>query len=316
MAQSPDTDEFFSDVTISGFPPGSTVYVDGVAQTLVSGTLTLSPLANESEQDFSARISQSGYVQVQLEQDSSTDFDLNTTVTVKEIDHEYVDASNPGQGIAEKTINGMVHVQVNPIVEPENTTGSLDAQTRLLVTESTGVVTDIVKSDGQGNIDFTINTSTGGGESGANIIKYQEFDASSDEVVTQFVVQFHNVDPEILNQLVIVGALNEGGGRWTVIDEENFSIKAPSGLDLTPNDDSDDGDNGGLSQIGLTIYAEVNDLGEDAVEKDATVVRETDVTLEFPTVLTPQTSVAAEIQVADDVQIEASEDNAIDLALN
>ncbi|MFH4601664.1 retention module-containing protein [Vibrio diabolicus] len=312
LAQSPDTDEFFSDVTISGFPPGSTVYVDGVAQTLVSGTLTLSPLANESEQDFSARISQSGYVQVQLEQDSSTDFDLNTTVTVKEIDHEYVDASNPGQGIAEKTINGMVHVQVNPIVEPENTTGSLDAQTRLLVTESTGVVTDIVKSDGQGNIDFTINTSTGG-ESGANIIKYQEFEASSDEVVTQLVVQFHNVDPEILNQLVIVGALNEGGGRWTVIDEENFSIKAPSGLDLTPNDDSDDGDNGGLSQIGLTIYAEVNDLGEDAVEKDATVVRETDVTLEFPTVLTPQTSVAAEIQVADDVQIEASEDNAIDL---
>ncbi|HHF3167226.1 TPA: retention module-containing protein [Vibrio diabolicus] len=312
LAQSPDTDEFFSDVTISGFPPGSTVYVDGVAQTLVSGTLTLSPLANESEQDFSARISQSGYVQVQLEQDSSIDFDLNTTVTVKEIDHEYVDASNPGQGIAEKTINGMVHVQVNPIVEPENTTGSLDAQTRLLVTESTGVVTDIVKSDGQGNIDFTINTSTGG-ESGANIIKYQEFDASSDEVVTQLVVQFHNVDPEILNQLVIVGALNEGGGRWTVIDEENFSIKAPSGLDLTPNDDSDDGDNGGLSQIGLTIYAEVNDLGEDAVEKDATVVRETDVTLEFPTVLTPQTSVAAEIQVADDVQIEASEDNAIDL---
>ncbi|HHX8271800.1 TPA: retention module-containing protein [Vibrio diabolicus] len=312
LAQSPDTDEFFSDVTISGFPPGSTVYVDGVAQTLVSGTLTLSPLANESEQDFSARISQSGYIQVQLEQDSSTDFDLNTTVTVKEIDHEYVDASNPGQGIAEKTINGMVHVQVNPIVEPENTTGSLDAQTRLLVTESTGVVTDIVKSDGQGNIDFTINTSTGG-ESGANIIKYQEFDASSDEVVTQLVVQFHNVDPEILNQLVIVGALNEGGGRWTVIDEENFSIKALSGLDLTPNDDSDDGDNGGLSQIGLTIYAEVNDLGEDAVEKDATVVRETDVTLEFPTVLTPQTSVAAEIQVADDVQIEASEDNAIDL---
>ncbi|MDF4787305.1 hypothetical protein P3537_26425, partial [Vibrio parahaemolyticus] len=82
LVQSPDTDEFFSDVTISGFPPGSTVYVDGVAQTLVSGTLTLSPQAGESEQDFSAKISQSGYVQVQLEQDSSTDFDLTTTVTV------------------------------------------------------------------------------------------------------------------------------------------------------------------------------------------------------------------------------------------
>ncbi|MGI3104160.1 retention module-containing protein [Vibrio alginolyticus] len=313
LVQSPDTDEFFSDVTISGFPPGSTVYVDGVAQTLVSGTLTLSPQAGESEQDFSARISQSGYVQVQLAQDSSTDFDLTTTVTVKEIDHEYVDASNPGEGIAEKTINGTVNVQVNPIVEPEDKTGAIDDQTRLLVTESGGGATDIVKSDDQGNIDFTINTSLGG-ESGAHIIKYQEFDASSDEVVTQLVVQFHNVDPEILNQLVIVGALNEGGGRWTVTNEDNFSIKAPSGLDLTPNDDSDDGDNGGLSQIGLTIYAEVNDLGEDlGNEKDATVMRQTDVTLEFPTVLTPQMSVAAEIQVADDVQIQALEDNSINL---
>ncbi|MGF1809129.1 retention module-containing protein [Vibrio alginolyticus] len=313
LVQSPDTDEFFSDVTISGFPPGSTVYVDGVAQTLVSGTLTLSPQAGESEQDFSAKISQSGYVQVQLEQDSSTDFDLTTTVTVKEIDHEYVDASNPGEGIAEKTINGTVNVQVNPIVEPEDKTGAIDDQTRLLVTESGGGATDIVKSDDQGNIDFTINTSMGG-ESGAHIIKYQEFDASSDEVVTQLVVQFHNVDPEILNQLVIVGALNEGGGRWTVTNEDNFSIKAPSGLDLTPNDDSDDGDNGGLSQIGLTIYAEVNDLGEDlGNEKDATVMRQTDVTLEFPTVLTPQMSVAAEIQVADDVQIQALEDNSINL---
>ncbi|MDF5463083.1 hypothetical protein P3710_29325, partial [Vibrio parahaemolyticus] len=138
LVQSPDTDEFFSDVTISGFPPGSTVYVDGVAQALVSGTLTLSPQAGESEQDFSAKISQSGYVQVQLEQDSSTDFDLTTTVTVKEIDHEYVDASNPGEGIAEKTINGTVNVQVNPIVEPEDNTGAIDDQTRLLVTESGG----------------------------------------------------------------------------------------------------------------------------------------------------------------------------------
>ncbi|MDF4801525.1 tandem-95 repeat protein, partial [Vibrio parahaemolyticus] len=70
-SQSPDADEFFSEVTISGFPPSCTVFVDGVAQTLVAGTLTLTPQANESEQDFSARVTQSGYVQVELEQDSS-----------------------------------------------------------------------------------------------------------------------------------------------------------------------------------------------------------------------------------------------------
>ncbi|EJG0688462.1 retention module-containing protein [Vibrio parahaemolyticus] len=311
-SQSPDADEFFSEVTISGFPPSCTVYVDGVAQTLVAGTLTLTPQANESEQDFSARVTQSGYVQVELEQDSSTDFDLSTTLTVKEIDHEYVDAANPGQGIAEAVITGSVHVQVNPVVEPEDTSGAIGDQTRLLVTESNGTAIDVVKSDAQGAIDFTINTSAGG-QAGANIIKYQEFDASSDEVVTELVVQLHTTDPAILNQLVIIGALNEGDGRWTIIDEENFCIKAPSGLDLTPNDDTDNGDNGGLSQIGLTIYARVNDLGEDSVEKDATEIRQTDVMLEFPTVLTPQTSVAAEIDVTDDVQIEGSEDNFVDL---
>ncbi|EPZ2379491.1 retention module-containing protein [Vibrio parahaemolyticus] len=311
-SQSPDADEFFSEVTISGFPPSCTVFVDGVAQTLVAGTLTLTPQTNESEQDFSARVTQSGYVQVELEQDSSTDFDLSTTLTVKEIDHEYVDAANPGQGIAEAVITGSVHVQVNPVVEPEDTSGAIGDQTRLLVTESNGTAIDVVKSDAQGAIDFTINTSAGG-QAGANIIKYQEFDASSDEVVTELVVQLHTTDPAILNQLVIIGALNEGDGRWTIIDEENFCIKAPSGLDLTPNDDTDNGDNGGLSQIGLTIYARVNDLGEDSVEKDATEIRQTDVMLEFPTVLTPQTSVAAEIDVTDDVQIEGSEDNFVDL---
>ncbi|TPA30081.1 tandem-95 repeat protein [Vibrio parahaemolyticus] len=311
-SQSPDADEFFSEVTISGFPPSCTVFVDGVAQTLVAGTLTLTPQANESEQYFSARVTQSGYVQVELEQDSSTDFDLSTTLTVKEIDHEYVDAANPGQGIAEAVITGSVHVQVNPVVEPEDTSGAIGDQTRLLVTESNGTAIDVVKSDAQGAIDFTINTSAGG-QAGANIIKYQEFDASSDEVVTELVVQLHTTDPAILNQLVIIGALNEGDGRWTIIDEENFCIKAPSGLDLTPNDDTDNGDNGGLSQIGLTIYARVNDLGEDSVEKDATEIRQTDVMLEFPTVLTPQTSVAAEIDVTDDVQIEGSEDNFVDL---
>ncbi|MEL7438435.1 MAG: cadherin-like domain-containing protein, partial [Pseudomonadota bacterium] len=110
----------------------------------------------------------------------------------------------------------------------------------------------------------------------------------------------------------IVGASNEGDGRWTITDEENFSIIAPAGLDLTPNDDSDDADNGGISSIGLSIYSEVNDLGEDAVEKDATVIRQTDITLEFPTDIAPQTSVAAEIDLDNTVQIDANEDNLID----
>ncbi|MCC4225255.1 retention module-containing protein [Vibrio campbellii] len=308
LTQSPDADEFYAELTISGFPAGSTVYVDGVAQTVTGGSITLTPAANESEQDFSARVTQDGYIQVQLEQDSSTDFSLSTQVTVKEIDAEYVDASNPGEGIASAVINGTVNVTVNPIVEAEDLTGPIADQTRLLVEDAGGTTTDVVSSDALGHIDFTINTSAGG-QTGANIIKYQEFDNSSDEVVTQLVVQFSNTDPEILDQLIIVGASNEGGGRWTITDEENFSIIAPAGLDLTPNDDSD---NGGISSIGLTIFAQVNDLGEDAVEKDATVIRQTDIALEFPTDIAPQTSVAAEIDLDNTVQIDANEDNLID----
>ncbi|ELV8771524.1 retention module-containing protein [Vibrio harveyi] len=312
--QSPDTDEFFAELTISGFPNGSTVYVGGVAQTVTGGSITLTPGTNESEQDFSARITQDGYIQVQLEQDSSLDFDLSTQVTVKEIDAEYVDSGNPGEGIASTVINGTVNVQVNPVVEPEDLTGPVSGQTRLLVEGTGGAVTDTVQSDTQGRIDFTINTAAGG-SADANIIKYQEFDNSSDEVVTQLVVQFSNTSPEILNQLVIIGASNEGGGRWTITDEENFSIIAPAGLDLTPNDNTDDGANGGISSIGLTIYAQVNDLGEDASEVDATVTRQTDITLEFPTDITPQTSVAADIELDNTVQIDGSEDNVIDLGV-
>ncbi len=56
-------------------------------------------------------------------------------------------------------ITGSVHVQVNPVVEPEDTSGAIGDQTRLLVTESNGTAIDVVKSDAQGAIDFTINTS-------------------------------------------------------------------------------------------------------------------------------------------------------------
>ncbi|BBM66553.1 hypothetical protein VA249_31990 [Vibrio alfacsensis] len=305
--QSPDADEFYAALTISGFPPGSTVYVDGSAQLLTGNSLTLTPLPNESEQDFSARVTQTGYIQVQLEENSSTDFDLLTQVTVKEVDAEYVDAVNPGEGIVSSVINGTVKVQVNPVVENENLSGDVSTQTRLLVEEADGTVTNFIRSTDLGNIDFTINTSDGG-HTGANIIKYQEFDLSSKEVVTQLVVQFNNVDPDILDQLIIIGASNEGNGRWTITDENNFTILAPAGLDLTPDVDTDDT---GYSQIGLTIYAQVNDLGEDTVEKDATQRRETEITLEFPTKIEPKDSVAAEIKIDPDVQIDGHEDNAI-----
>ncbi|WP_237668436.1 T1SS-143 repeat domain-containing protein, partial [Vibrio sp. V38_P2S17PM301] len=310
QTQSPDSDEFFTHLEIDGFPAGSTVFVDGQPVALTAdGKLILEPNPGESEQDFSARITQHGYIQVQLEEDSSKDFTLNTSVNVKEIDHEYVDAGNPGEGIVEKTISGSVNVTVNPIVEPENNTGNDATDEKLVLTQPDGTVIHTVQSDDKGSISFTINDSDGG-EAGANIIKYQEFDLSSDEVVTQLVVQFDITDPDVLSQLLITGAVNEGNGRWVITDEANFSIKAPAGLDLTPNDSSD---NNPTSKIGITISAQVKDRGEDSVEKDSTEVREMHVELEFPTELTPVDSIAADIVYDGNGIVSGSEDNEIDL---
>ncbi|MCG6364700.1 hypothetical protein, partial [Vibrio fluvialis] len=150
---------------------------------------------------------------------------LSTAITVKEQDHEYVDAANPGQGIAEEVIHGSIGVKVNPIAEPDG---------QLLV-ENAGSVTQTVQADASGKIDFTINDASGG-QAGANVIRFDNLDSNtagsyqSAELVDQLVVSFGNVPPEVLNQLLITGAINNGDGTWTITNEADFSIKAPNGL--------------------------------------------------------------------------------------
>ncbi|TYA93058.1 retention module-containing protein, partial [Vibrio cholerae] len=117
--QNPDAQEYFSRVEISGFPDGSRVFVNNVEVTLINGVLVLEPAAGQSDLDFSNQVSAAGYIQVIPPHNSSTDFTLSTAITVKEQDHEYVDAGNPGQGIAEEVIHGSIGVKVNPIAEPD-----------------------------------------------------------------------------------------------------------------------------------------------------------------------------------------------------
>ncbi len=125
--QNPDAQEYFSRVEISGFPDGSRVFVNNVEVTLINGVLVLEPAAGQSDLDFSNQVSAAGYIQVIPPHNSSTDFTLSTAITVKEQDHEYVDAGNPGQGIAEEVIHGSIGVKVNPIAEPD---GQLLVETR------------------------------------------------------------------------------------------------------------------------------------------------------------------------------------------
>ncbi len=120
--------------------------------TLINGVLVLEPAAGQSDLDFSNQVSAAGYIQVFPPHNSSTDFTLSMAITVKEQDHEYVDAANPGQGIAEEVIHGSIGVKLNPIVEPDG---------QLLV-ENAGSVTQTVQADASGKIDFTINDASGG----------------------------------------------------------------------------------------------------------------------------------------------------------
>ncbi len=305
--QNPDAQEYFSRVEISGFPDGSRVFVNNVEVTLVNGVLVLEPAAGQSDLDFSNQVSAAGYIQVIPPHNSSTDFTLDTTITVKEQDHEYVDAANPGQGIAEEVIHGSIGVKVNPIVEPDG---------QLLV-KNGGSATQTVQADASGKIDFTINDASGG-QAGANVIRFDNLDSNtvgsyqSDELVDQLVVSFGNVPQEVLNQLLISGAINNGDGTWTITNEADFSIKAPNGLVYNSNNDPD---NNGFNDIKITITAKVYDQGEDSSEVKITKQVSTELTLSFPTVVTGNNSVAAQLNWvgdADDLVI-GKEDNTVNL---
>ncbi|EKF9736293.1 retention module-containing protein [Vibrio cholerae] len=305
--QNPDAQEYFSRVEISGFPDGSRVFVNNVEVTLINGVLVLEPAAGQSDLDFSNQVSAAGYIQVIPPHNSSTDFTLSTAITVKEQDHEYVDAGNPGQGIAEEVIHGSIGVKVNPIAEPDG---------QLLV-ENAGRVAQTVQADANGKIDFTINDASGG-QAGANVIRFDNLDSNtagsyqSAELVDQLVVSFGNVPQEVLNQLLITGAINNGDGTWTITNEADFSIKAPNGLVYSSNNDPD---NNGFNDIKITITAKVYDQGEDSSEVKITKQVSTELTLSFPTVVTGNNSVAAQLNWvgdADDLVI-GKEDNTVNL---
>ncbi|MEZ8100379.1 cadherin-like domain-containing protein, partial [Vibrio bivalvicida] len=307
-----DTDEHFTSIEISGIPDGATVYVDGNAVAVTGGTIEINPSAGQSAEAFTQAALQNGFIQIVPPKDSSTDFTLNTTVKVEEINHEHA-IGQPTDEVerAEATLNGTITVHVNPVVEP------VDANNRLIVENEAGTevgsVTNQVKADGNGTILFTTNTAKDT-QSGEFVIRYLETDDSGpvgqpNEVVTQLVVQFDDTRQEIMDQLFIEGAVYEGNGRWVITNESEFSIKAPNGLDYTP---STAGDPSIFTDIGLTIYAQVVDIGDDGSKQSVVEQRETKVTLSFPEHVSGNDYKAGEVDIVDNSIITGTEDTSID----
>ncbi len=153
-----------------------------------------------------------------------------------------------------------IDVRVRPVVEPE------DANNKLVVANESGSgdLSTIV-ADANGVIKFTTNsdnqTTDGSGTEiwdGEYVVRYQETDLGTvEEQVDEVIIQLTNTDgsvlaDDVLSQLLVTGAVYEGGGRWVVTNEDAFSISAPRGLDFTPNDDTDDV-TGDFNDIKMTL---------------------------------------------------------------
>uniref|UniRef100_UPI002683B38D T1SS-143 repeat domain-containing protein n=1 Tax=Vibrio kanaloae TaxID=170673 RepID=UPI002683B38D len=315
-----DDDEHFTSIVISAIPIDvESVVVNGDVTWVYdasAGTLTITPKSGQTAEEFTQIALNNNFIQITPEQDSSTDFTLNTVVMIEERDHEYVDATDPGQGIATATITGTIKVVVTPVVEPQ------DASNKLIVDDvlGTGALATVVADANTGVLKFTTN-SDNASVTDEFVIRYQETDASSAiEEVDQLVIQLTNVDDSalsdaVLNQLLVIGAAYEGNGRWVVTNEDIFSISAPNGLVLP----SGNSGAGGFNDIKMDIFSTVIDRGDGAeVESSTAARRDGEVTMSFPQVVAGSTKVAADIDITPDSVVDAIEDTQLDLgtALN
>ncbi|PML53611.1 retention module-containing protein [Vibrio lentus] len=324
-----DDDEHFTSIVISDIPTDvESVVVNGDVTWVynaAAGTLTITPKSGQTPEEFTQIALNYNFIQITPAQDSSADFTLDTVVMIEERDHEYVDASNPGQGIVTATITGTINVVVRPVVEPG------DADNKIVVSseDGSGDLTTIT-ADANGVIKFTTNsdnqtTDINGDEiwDGEYVIRYQETDLSTvEEQVDEVIVQLTNTDgsalsDDILGQLLVTGASYEGGGRWVVTNEDAFSVSAPNGLDFTPANDTDDVA-GDFNNIKMTIHTLVSDPGDANNETSVQEQRTGEVTLSYPEVLVAPDKVAAGISIVEDSVIDAVEDTQLDLgaALN
>ncbi|MEZ8085520.1 retention module-containing protein [Vibrio sp. 1S139] len=315
-----DDDEHFTSIVISAIPTDvESVVVNGDVTWVYdasAGTLTITPKSGQTAEEFTQIALNNNFIQITPEQDSSTDFTLNTVVMIEERDHEYVDATDPGQGIATATITGSIDVIVRPVVEPK------DASNKLIVDDvlGTGALATVVADANTGVLKFTTN-SDNTSVTDEFVIRYQETDASSAiEEVDQLVIELTNVDGSelsdaVLNQLLVIGAAYEGNGRWVVTNEDIFSISASNGLVLP----SGNSGAGGFNDIKMDIFSTVIDRGDGAeVESSTAARRDGEVTLSFPQVVAGGTKVAADIDITPDSVVDAIEDTQLDLgtALN
>ncbi|MDK9763158.1 cadherin-like domain-containing protein, partial [Vibrio sp. D420a] len=312
-----DDDEHFTSITINGIPAGVIAAVNGdvTVDDSVAGTLVITPKdASQTPEQFTQIALVNNFIQLTPPENSSEDFTITTILEVEERDFEYTPSGlldeDGGFIEANPPIAGTITVQVIPVVEPT------DADNLIVFSneDGSGELTTIT-SDTAGVIKFTTN-SDNLATSGEYVIHYKEEDVSPEfainEVVNEVVIQLTTttdgtLPEEVLSQLLVTGAVYEGDGRWVVTDEDAFAISAPEGLDLTAP--YDDGVDTNTSSIKMTVFTQVEDLGDEAGDQNSAIVqRQGEITLTFPEEIAGGGEIAADIAATPNQTIDAVED--------
>ncbi|MEZ8823088.1 retention module-containing protein [Vibrio amylolyticus] len=325
-----DEDEHFLAITIENIPKYAEVIVnnalvewevvdsdDGLTQVLTIKPDGMTPEA------FTEASLKGNFIQITPPKDSSADFTLNTKVEVEERDHEYTSDDIIGEGgRVTATLTGEVKVVVRAVVEVDDS--DTDTPSNYLgVTDEDGIAEySTIYADGQGVIRFTTNSDNQSLDDDNNeawdgeyVIRYNETDASSDEVISDVIIELTHsngtpLSAAVVSQLLVTGAAYEGDGRWIITDEAAFSVSAPNGLTLPPDDA---GEENNLNDIKMVIETLVIDEGEDTNERSPEAERSGSVSLVFPESVVSGDEKAADIEITENSVITATEDKVVNL---
>ncbi|WP_105901266.1 T1SS-143 repeat domain-containing protein [Vibrio gangliei] len=266
------------------------VHSDGSQQELsfdASGSINLDAYLDELNNGAELKIS--------LPDNSDKDFQLTTTITVQQDD---VDSDV----VAEK-VNIIGTLDVNVVAKVEDVGDPYDSETgagKIVIStgadaNNDGIIDDLGSApcDESGVVDLSPTS-----EGGVGTIMFAENDLSSDEVITELVIDFGDISLSEGKGFVVTGAVNNGDGSWTVKDGNlsNIQIQAPAGF---------------TDEVNIKVIAKVQDLSDDN-DRSEVVVIEGQITLDFANNTNDSIDLAAEI-TADETTVSGIEDGTINL---
>lgn len=251
----------------------------------------------------------SAILQISVPENSDKDFTLGAEVTVEQKDAD-------SDVVVTKDITGSITIDIQASVEqagdPYNPDPNANnGEGKIVIStgadaNNDGIIDDagIVNCDTAGVVDLSNNP-----DSGVGTIMYAENDFTSDEVITEFILDFSHINLPEGQGFVVFGAVNNGDGSWTVKSGslDNIQIQAPAGFTDT---------------VTVHVTAKVQDLGDQdndgnlENDKSEIVVREGDIALDFGNNQNINTDLAADLIVYDEAEpfiITGTEDQGINL---